>query len=146
MAIYELTCPSGHRHEIIQSFTAPLPPCPACGAPTSKVPSTFGFAGSAKLPPPPEAMPQTWRGTYHGDREYVTELRRTAEARRRLEEANPELVGDRRPILAHEGRYEQRPLRAGDPVPAGFRRIAPHGHSHARGCRGGPAPGPAEDR
>ncbi|HSK91459.1 MAG TPA: hypothetical protein VK875_09110 [Euzebyales bacterium] len=89
---------------------------------TSKLPSAFGVGGSATLPPAPEHMPQTWRGTYEGDRGYVRELRRTAEQRRELEQRHPELAGDRRPIAAHEGRYEGTPLRAGDPVP--------HGHTH----------------
>jgi hypothetical protein len=37
-------------------------------------------------------MPQTWRGTYNGDRD-----------RQRLEAKHPELAGDQRPIIAHEG-------------------------------------------
>ena len=53
----------------------------------------------------------------NGDRDYVTHLRRTAEERTRLEERHPELAGDRRPIVAHEGRFEHAPLRAGDPLP-----------------------------
>ena len=87
---------------------------------TAKVPSVFGIGGRAArlLPPPPEAMPQTWRGTYEGNREYVTQLRRTAERRRALEDRHPELAGDRRPVLAHEGRFESAPLRAGDRIPA----------------------------
>jgi len=117
--IYDLRCAGGHRFEVIQSFTAPLPACPQCGADTTKIPSRFGIGGRASVPPPPEAMPQTWRGTYHADREYVAELRRTVDERRRLEERHPELAGDRRPILAHEGRYEGAPLRAGDPLPGG---------------------------
>jgi hypothetical protein len=117
VAIYDLRCADGHVFEVIQSFAAPLPPCP-CGAATVKLPSRFGVRGRASLPPPAAEMPQTWRGTYSGDREYVTSLRRTAERRRVLEERHPELAGDRRPIVAHEGRYEGAPLRAGDPPPA----------------------------
>lgn len=132
MAIYELRCVRGHRFEVIQSFTAPLPACRECGAETGKVPSTFGFGGRASgaLPPPPELMPQTWRGTYGADREYVTGLRRAAESRRALEERNPELAGDRRPVLAHEGRFEAAPLRAGDPLPLGGGHTHGHGHGH----------------
>ncbi|HEX9031660.1 MAG TPA: zinc ribbon domain-containing protein [Streptosporangiaceae bacterium] len=117
MPIYQLRCTGGHSFEVIQSFTAPLPACPDCGGQTAKVPSVFGFAGQAagSLPPPPESMPQTWRGTYEGNREYVAILRRTADRRRKLEERYPELAGERRPVLAHEGRYQQVPLRAGDP-------------------------------
>jgi hypothetical protein len=40
-----------------------------------------------------------------------------ADARRDLEARHPELAGDRRPVLAHEGRFEHAPLRAGDPLP-----------------------------
>ena len=62
-------------------------------------------------------MPQTWRGTYEGNPEYVGQLRRQWEARQKLEDKYEELRGDRRPVLAHEGRYHGAPLRAGDPVP-----------------------------
>ena len=116
MPIYELKCEQGHRFEQVQSFVAPLPACPACASATRKVPSSFGIGGTAagRLPPPASAMPQTWRGTHRGDRDYVTSLRRTADARRDLEARNPELRGDTRPVLAHEGQFEQNPLRAGD--------------------------------
>ncbi len=117
MAIYDLRCAQGHAFEVIQSFSAPLPPCPACGAATAKVPSRIGLRGAARLPPAHDRLPQTWRGTYHGDREYLRELRSSAQARTRLEHKHPELAGDRRPIVAHEGPYEGKPLRAGDPHP-----------------------------
>ena len=123
MPVYELRCAAGHRFEVLQAFAAPLPAC-ACGAATTKLPSAFGVGGTAVVPPPPERMPQTWRGTYHADREYMTTLRRTAAARRDLEDRHPELAGDRRPVVAHEGPYEGDPLRAGDPpAPA-------HSHTH----------------
>ncbi|MGO9082663.1 MAG: FmdB family zinc ribbon protein [Streptosporangiaceae bacterium] len=118
MPIYQLRCGQGHGFEVIQSFTAPLPDCPDCAAPAAKIPSMFGIGGGAKLPPPAERMPQTWRGTYNGDREYLSVLRRTAERRSELEDRHPELAGDRRPVLAHEGRYASAPLRAGDPASA----------------------------
>ena len=116
MPIYELSCETGHRSETLQASAAPLPACPVCGAATRKLPSGFGVGGSASVPPPPERMPQTWKGTHRGDRDYVTHLRRLADARRDLESRNPELAGDHRPVLAHEGRFEGSPLRAGDPV------------------------------
>ena len=62
-------------------------------------------------------MPQTWRGTYEGNPEYVGQLRRQWETRQKLEDKYEELRGDRRPVLAHEGRYHGAPLRAGDPIP-----------------------------
>ncbi|HUY49185.1 MAG TPA: zinc ribbon domain-containing protein [Streptosporangiaceae bacterium] len=121
MAIYQLRCGQGHDFEVIQSFTAPLPGCPDCGSSVRKVPARCAIrgAGSRNLPPPAEAMPQTWRGSYEGNREYVTQLRRTAEQRRGMEDRHPELAGDRRPVLAHEGRYAAAPLRAGDGGEAG---------------------------
>jgi len=115
MPIYELSCETGHRSETLQASTAPLPACPVCGAATRKLPSGFGVGGSASVPPPPERMPQTWKGTHRGDRDYVTHLRRVADARRDLE-CNPELAGDHCPVLAHAGRFEGSPLRAGDPM------------------------------
>ncbi len=117
MPIYDLRCHQGHTLEVIQSLTAPLPQCPACGATMRKVPSRFGIGGRAGVPPASEQMPQTWKGTYDGDRDYVTSLRRTAEWREAFEQRHPEVAGDRRPIVAHEGRFEQAPLRRGDPVP-----------------------------
>jgi putative FmdB family regulatory protein len=124
MPIYELVCDEGHPSETLRAFGAPLPDCPECGAATHKRPSSFGVGGAASLPPAPAAMPQTWRGTHNADREYVTSLRRTAEARQKLEAKHPELAGDRRPVIAHEGPFEKAPLRAGDPVPKA------HGHPH----------------
>jgi hypothetical protein len=140
MATYQLSCGQGHSFEVIQSFTAPLPACTSCGGPAAKVPSVFGIGGrgAASLPPPPEMMPQTWRGTYSGNGEYVTQLRRTAEQRRDVEKRHPELAGDRRPILAHEDRYEAAPLRAGDAAPARAVETAPaHQHPHAHHSHAG---------
>ncbi|HEV2893167.1 MAG TPA: zinc ribbon domain-containing protein [Actinomycetota bacterium] len=117
MPIYELACDAGHRSETLQASIDPLPACPACGAATRKLPSGFGVGGTASVPPPAERMPQTWKGTHRGDRDYVTHLRRVADARRDLEARNPELAGDHRPVLAHEGRFEGSPLRADDPAP-----------------------------
>lgn len=137
MPLYELRCGAGHRFEVLQSFTAPLPAC-RCGEGTTKVPSAFGVGGSATLPPPAERMPQTWKGTYRGNREYLHTLRRTAEQRRDLEERHPELAGDRRPIAAHEGRFEAAPLRAGAPPceSAGDHGPSRGGHGPGRGGKG----------
>jgi putative FmdB family regulatory protein len=108
--IYELACEDGHRSETLQASTDPLPACPACGRATRKVPSGFGVGGTASVAPPPERMPQTWK-----------------------------LAGDRRPVLAHEGRFEHAPLRAGDPLPP-----APKGHTHGPGAKDRPGPGAKE--
>jgi hypothetical protein len=73
-------------------------------------------------------------------------MRRTWEKRQKLEERHPEIAGDQRPILAHEGRYERAPLRLGDPVlGAGHGHTAGgghgHGHGHAHGQSSGGASG-----
>ena len=70
-----------------------------------------------------ERMPQTWRGTYEGNPEYLGQLRRKWGARKKLEDKYPELRGDQRPVLAHEGRYHGAPLRAGDQPRQGTRRL-----------------------
>lgn len=116
MPIYDLRCQQDHRFEVIQSFTAELPACPVCGSATAKLPAGCALSGVAGVPPAHDSQPQTWRGTYHGDRGYLAELRTQAQARSRLEAKYPELVGDRRPVIAHEGRYEAAPLRLGDPL------------------------------
>jgi hypothetical protein len=136
MAIYDLRCAQGHVTEVIQSYDAPLPPCRVCGAATGKLPSRVSLGGQGRAPASQEAMPQTWRGTYGGDPEYLTGLRRQADSLRSFQDTHPEEAGDRRPILAHEGPYEGRPLRQGDPVKSGDQ--AGHGHSHAHPHSHGP--------
>lgn len=148
MPTYVLACEADHRFEVRQAFGAALPDC-TCGQPTRKLPTGFAVSGRASTPPPPSRMPQTWRGTHEGNREYLGELRRTAERRRSLEDRHPELRGDTRPILAHEGRYEAAPLRAVDaasaPAPASGHSHGPAGHHHAGHDHGpsGHTPGPA---
>ena len=124
MPTYELVCEKGHHAEVLQSFYDEIPPCRVCGSSMTKLPPGFAIRGRAKLPPGPEAMPQTWRGTYGGNREFVAELRRSVDARQKLEERHPELAGDRRPILAHEGPFASQPLRAGET------HVGGHGHAH----------------
>ncbi|HEY0165842.1 MAG TPA: zinc ribbon domain-containing protein [Jatrophihabitans sp.] len=116
MPIYDLRCQQGHRFEVIQSFTAELPACPVCRSRAVKLPAGCALSGVAAVPPAHDSQPQTWRGTYHGDRGYLAELRAQAQARSRLEAKYPELAADQRPVIAHEGRYEAAPLRLGDPL------------------------------
>jgi putative FmdB family regulatory protein len=117
MPLYDYRCPQGHAFEQM----APLAErarqdCPACGQVSEKIPSRISLGGRADPGPAMEQMPQTWRGTYEGHPDYLGQLRRQWNARSKLEEKYPELRGDRRPVLAHEGRYHARPLRAGDPL------------------------------
>jgi putative FmdB family regulatory protein len=113
--IYEYCCDCGATAEVLVALGAPAPPCPACGAETRKAVSRFALSGRADAGLSQSRMPQTWKGTYGGNPEYTTILQRQWEQRRRLEDRNPELAGDRRPIVAHEGRYSAIPLRAGEP-------------------------------
>ena len=115
MPIYDYRCDCGVRFERLVALDAPTPPCPQCGGEARKVPSRPALHGTADPGPSKEYMPQTWKGTHRGNREYVTGLQRQWEKRERLEAKHPELRGDTRPVAAHEGRYEQAPLRAGEP-------------------------------
>jgi putative FmdB family regulatory protein len=126
MPIYVYRCDCGERFERLVGIEAPAPGCPACGGTPQKIPAGPSLLGQAGTGLAKEQMPQTWRGTYNGDREYVTKLRRQWDQRQRLEAKHPELAGDQRPIIAHEGRFHGAPLRAGDPVPG-------HGHGHGHG-------------
>jgi predicted nucleic acid-binding Zn ribbon protein len=138
----------GLRFERLMGRDSPPPACPECGGVSRKVPSRPALHGKADVGLSREQMPQTWRGTYNGNREYLTAMQRKWDQRQRLEAKHPELAGDTRPVAAHEGRYEQVPLRVGDPViesgksaatpsePApGSEPAAPpsHGHGHGHG-------------
>ena len=134
MPIYVYRCGCGVRFERLVARDAPTPACPSCGGEPRKVPAGFSLGGQANPGLARDEMPQTWRGVYHGDRDYVTRMRRQWEQRQRLEARHPELAGDQRPILAHEGRYHDAPLRAGDPVLGGPpSSTAGHGHGHGHG-------------
>ena len=147
MPIYDYRCECGLRFERLMGRDAAAPACPECGDATRKVPSRPALHGRADAGLSREQMPQTWRGLHNGNREYIGEMRKQWGARQRLEEKHPELAGDTRPVVAHEGRYEHAPLRAGDPVLAPRPTPAPatpatpappasspgHGHGHGHG-------------
>jgi putative FmdB family regulatory protein len=130
MPIYVYRCECGERFERLVPLAAPAPGCPACGGSTHKIPAGPSLLGQANAGLAKEQMPQTWRGTHEGSREYVTGLRRQWDRRQRLEAKHPELAGDQRPIIAHEGRFHGAPLRAGDPMPGA---TTGHGHGHGHG-------------
>jgi putative FmdB family regulatory protein len=142
MPIYEYACGCGYRFERLARITdaddSSLA-CPDCGAPgCRRLPSASALLGRAALPPGRDAAPRSWEQTNHGDRETIRHWQRNLEQRGKLEEKYPELAGDTRPVLAHEGRYAASPLRAGEPPapasPAGDPPGAqPHGHHHLHG-------------
>jgi putative FmdB family regulatory protein len=114
--LYDYCCPQGHLFEQMAPIAdRARQACPACGQVGDKVPSRIALGGQASPGRSAEMMPQTWRGTYEGNPEYTGQLRREWSARQKLEDKHPELRGDQRPVLAHEGRYHAKPLRAGDP-------------------------------
>jgi putative FmdB family regulatory protein len=134
MPIYEYACGCGYRFERLARIAdadAPAPTCPACGtAGCPRVPSAATLLGRAAVPPGRDAAPRSWEQTNHGDRDTIRHWQRNLEQRSKLEEKYPELAGDNRAVLAHEGRYAASPLRAGDPAaPAD----APPGHTHPPG-------------
>ena len=150
MPIFDYRCGAdgsgcGLRFERLTGRDAPPPPCPGCGGTARKVPSRPALHGRADPGLSREQMPQTWKGVYQGDRDYIRTMRTQWSQRQKLEEKHPELAGDTRPVVAHEGRYEQAPLRAGDPVlapPTSADHGHGHGHGHSHGSgsgSGGPA-------
>lgn len=137
MPIYEYACGCGYRFERLARIAdadAPPPACPACGtADCRRVPSVAALLGRAAVPPVRDAAPRSWEQTNHGDRDTIRHWQRNLEQRGKLEEKYPELVGDNRAVLAHEGRYAASPLRAGDPAPPAPPADAPPGHTHPHG-------------
>ena len=114
MIIYDLACQSGHHFEAqLKSMFDDNPTC-LCGAATSRTPSRLNIGGSASAGPSRDDMPSTWHGTRQGDPATLKGWHSAMRKRERLEEKYPELAGDRRPVLAHEGAFAGRPLKAGD--------------------------------
>lgn len=132
MPIYEYACGRGHRFEKLARLAdaddgAPGVACPACGdAASRRFSPRVAVLGRAVPPPGPETAPRSWQETNGGDREVIGHWQATLEQRRKIEEKYPELAGDTRPVLAHEGRYATAPLRA-DPPAGGPRASSPGG-------------------
>lgn len=115
MPRYDVRCADGHRFEVsLASMFDDNPPCAACGGATSRVPAMARMGGRASAGPSRDDMPRTWRGIGRGDADTIRHWRTEMTKRERLEEKYPELAGDRRPVLAHEGAFAGAPLRAGD--------------------------------
>lgn len=137
MPIYDYACGCGHRFEaLVKTADAPAPHCPACGGvPRRRPPSRVALLGRATLPPRRDQAPRSWEQTRNGDRETILHWQRTLEERQKIEEKYPELAGDSRPVLAHEGPYAAEPLRAlpRDQAPAAA-HVPAHGHRHAPGA------------
>jgi putative FmdB family regulatory protein len=135
--IYEYACGCGYRFERLARIAdadAPAPACPACGtADCRRVPSVAALLGRAAVPPGRDAAPRSWEQTNHGDRDTIRHWQRNLEQRGKLEEKYPELAGDNRAVLAHEGRYAASPLRAGDPAAPAPSAGDPPGHTHQHG-------------
>lgn len=118
MVLYDFTCEGGHRFEAgVAAMSSPAPPCPSCGAGARRRPAAVRLGG-ATAGTPREAMPHSWKGVAGGDRAVLDGWRQVVQRREREEQRHPELAGDRRPILAHEGVFAAKPLRAGDDVGA----------------------------
>lgn len=156
MPIYEYACGCGYRFERLSAIAdADAPPlvCPACGADgCRRVPSAAALLGRAAVPPGRESAPRSWEQTNHADRDTIRHWQRSLEQRGKLEDKYPELAGDTRAVLAHEGRYAASPLRAGDPAPpvslpgdpSGPQpRPRPHDHAHPHTHAPAPPLGPS---
>lgn len=114
MPLYDYACACGTRFELlVASWSSPNPDCPACGTTTTRrPPSPAMHGGSASAVPPPamSTAPQSWEGVHRGDREYVTNWRRTLDARQEFEARHPEHAEHRDAVAAHEGSFERKPL------------------------------------
>ena len=122
MILYDSRCTDGQRFAAgVASRLAPEPEAPAGGAGTRRVPSRVQIGGVADAGPSREQMPNSWRGIGGGHPDAISHWRSKIEKREKLEEKHPELGGDRRPVLAHEGIFRGQPLRAGDDIPASIR-------------------------
>lgn len=108
------------RYEIaLPSMTSDDPQCPDCSGALSRQLSGVNIGGAASAGISRENMPKSWNAAGKGDKSTVDAWRKEAIKRDKLEERHPELAGDRRPVLAHEGIFADKPLRAGDPLPGG---------------------------
>ncbi len=141
MVLYDFTCAEGHRFEAgVATMASPAPPCPSCGATAQPRPAAVRLGG-ASAGTPREAMPRSWEGVAGGDPSVLDGWRQVAQRREREEARHPELAGDRRPVLAHEGVFAAKPLRAGDDVGAAL--ASARRRSDATGGAGSPATGSA---
>lgn len=117
MILYDYRCRDGHNFEAgVASMSEPAPACPRCGSAADKRPSRVQIGNRASAGPSREQMPKSWNAVRRGDKETIRHWHDLAEKRENLEERYPELAGDRRPVLAHEGIFHDRPLRAGDDI------------------------------
>ena len=139
MILYDFQCTSRHRFSgSLASMFDDNPRCPECGAATHRIPANPHMGGRADAGPSREDMPRSWRGIDHGNPEAVEYWRRKITHREKLEEKYPELAGDRRPVLAHEGMFSRKPLRAGDDIAASVKEAAasPYVHNHKHSVTG----------
>lgn len=141
MILYDLRCADGHRFEAaLASMTAANPACPVCARTTSRVPAAARAGRRADPGPAQHERPHSWRGISAGHPDAVAHWRERITRRERLQEKYPELAGDRRPVLAHEGVFAGRPLRAGDDV---GQALAEATGQASPGTTSPPAPEPA---
>lgn len=133
MILYDYVCATGHDFEaLVASIADEAPPCPVCQAPSHRRLAKLNIGGRADAGPSRDQMPRSWQQTAGGDPETVRHWHDLAAKREKLEEKHPELAGDRRPVLAHEGIFANRPLRAGDDIAAATREAAAAGNQESQ--------------
>jgi hypothetical protein len=115
--LYDFRCTQGHTFEAgLSSMFAEDPDCQICGSRTNRKPAGVGLSGQADPGPSRAERPRSWRQVNGGNPSTVRAWQRAIEKRERLEDKYPELAGDSRPVLAHEGLFSKHPLRAGDDI------------------------------
>lgn len=120
MILFDFKCGAcGLRFEkLIEAEDADNPgACPDCPGQARRLPSFGRLGGKASPGPSREQMPRSWSAVNNADPSTIAGWRQIAAKRDKLEEKYPELAGDRRPVLAHEGMFAKNPLRDGDPIP-----------------------------
>lgn len=119
MIFHHYRCPSCDTQfeHALPHMNAAAPSCPSCDAEVKKMFRKVNIGGRADTGPSRDEMPKSWRALGGGNKDVIAGWREQAIARDRLESRHPELAGDRRPVLAHEGIFANSPLRAGDPLP-----------------------------
>jgi hypothetical protein len=135
---YDMRCAFGHLFEVTRpsSVEASNAACPVCGeASTRHWSASFAVGARASAGPSREQMPRSWEAVRSGERATVRGWHELARKREALEQKHPELRGDARPFLAHEGRFAHRPLRAGDPLPGSVVERASRGGQSVNGER-----------
>jgi len=141
--LYDFKCQQGHRFEALLASSSDDGPQCECGSEARRMPSAIRLSGRASAGTSREQMPRSWQGINKGDPETVKHWHTQMAQREKLEEKYPELGGDRRPVLAHEGIFASNPLRLGDDIPSAVANAVTADRARSQAAAENPSPAPA---